>query len=67
LIIYYSGDKIEKNEMGGTRRTYGERRGAYRILVERTEGNIPLVRPRHRWDYNFKMDLQLVGWVHGLD
>jgi hypothetical protein len=27
----------------------GERRGAYRVLVGDPEENIPLVRPRHRW------------------
>jgi hypothetical protein len=27
------GDQLEKNEMGGACSTYGEKRGAYRILV----------------------------------
>jgi len=27
----------------------GERRGAYRVLVGKPEGRMPLVRPRHRW------------------
>jgi hypothetical protein len=40
----------------------GEGRGAYRILVGRPEGRRPLVRPRHRWKDNIKMDLQEVGW-----
>jgi hypothetical protein len=39
-----------------------EGRGAYRILVGRPEGRKPLGRPRHRWEDNFKMDLQEVGW-----
>ena len=39
----------------------GERRGSYRILVEKPEGKSPLGRPRHRWEDNFKMDVQLVG------
>jgi hypothetical protein len=39
----------------------GERRGIYRVLVGRPEGNRPLGRPRHRWeDDNMKMDLQKV-------
>jgi hypothetical protein len=41
---------------------YGDRRGAYRILVGRPEGKTPLVRPRRRWENNNKMDLQEVGW-----
>jgi hypothetical protein len=38
-----------------------ERRGVYRVLVEKTEGKRPLGRPRHRWEDNIKMDLQEVG------
>jgi hypothetical protein len=45
----------------------GEKRGAYRILVERPEGTRRLWRPRRRWENNIKMDLQEVGWGHGLD
>jgi hypothetical protein len=33
LAKYYSGNEIEKNKMGGSRSTYGERRGAHRVLV----------------------------------
>jgi hypothetical protein len=40
----------------------GEGRGAYRILVGRPEGRRPLGRPRRRWEYNIKIDLQEVGW-----
>jgi hypothetical protein len=40
----------------------GDRRGAYRVLVGRSEGRRPLGRPRHRWGDNIKMDLQDVGW-----
>ena len=38
-----------------------DRRGVYRVLVEKREGKIPLGRPRRRWDDNTKMDLQEVG------
>jgi len=40
----------------------GNMRGAYRILVGRSEGRRPLVRPRHRWWDYIKMNLQEVGW-----
>jgi hypothetical protein len=40
----------------------GERKGAYRILVGRTERRRPLGRLMCRWEDNFKMDLQEVGW-----
>ena len=37
------------------------RRGLYRVLVGKPEGRRPLGRPRRRWEYNIKMDLQEVG------
>jgi hypothetical protein len=40
----------------------GERRGAYRALVEKPERRRPLGRPRRRCEDNIKMDLQEVGW-----
>jgi hypothetical protein len=45
----------------------GEKRGTYSILVVRPEGRPPLGRPRRRWEDNIKMDIQEVGWGHGLD
>jgi len=44
----------------------GDGRGAYGVLVGRTDGQRPLDRPRHRCDDNITMDLQDVGW-RGLD
>jgi hypothetical protein len=35
----------------------GEGRGAYRVLVGRPEGKIPLGIPRLMWEDNIKMDL----------
>jgi hypothetical protein len=35
--------------------------------VEKPDGRRPLERPRRRWEYNIKMDLQEVGgmdWIH---
>jgi hypothetical protein len=45
----------------------GERRSAYRVLMGKGEGKLPLGRPRHRWEDNIKMDLQEARWGHGLD
>jgi hypothetical protein len=39
------------------------RRGVYRVLVRNLEGKRPLRRPRRRWEYNIKVDLQEVGCV----
>jgi hypothetical protein len=44
--------------MGGECSTYVRQLGAYRIFVERPEGGRPFGRPRHRWEYNIKMELQ---------
>jgi hypothetical protein len=44
----------------------GNRRGAYRVLVGRSEGRKPLGRPRCGWEDNFEIGLQEVG-RRGLD
>jgi hypothetical protein len=44
----------------------GEKRNAYRILVENPEGKRPLGRQRRRWVDNIKMDLREVEW-YGFD
>jgi hypothetical protein len=47
--------------MGGPCSTNGEKRNAYRLLVEKPEGKRPLGRPRRRWVDNIRMDLGEVG------
>ena len=48
--------------MGVACGTYGgDRRGVYRVLVGKPDGNKPLGRPRRRWENNIKLDLQEVG------
>jgi len=44
----------------------GDRRGVCRVLVGKPEKKRPLGRPRRRWEYNIKMDLQEVVCV-GVD
>jgi hypothetical protein len=39
----------------------GQGRSVHRVLVGKPEGKMPLVRPRHRWEDNIKIDLQEVG------
>jgi len=45
----------------------GERRGAYRILVGKPDGKRPLGRPKHGWDDITKVNIQEMGWGHGVD
>jgi len=61
-----SGDKIEKNEMGGHVARMEEGRGVYSVFVGSYEGKRPLGRPRRRWEDNIKMDLQEVR-CEGMD
>jgi len=50
--------------MDGECSTYG--RGVYGVLVGRPGGRRQLVRPRHRWEDNIKMDFYDVG-CEGMD
>ena len=40
---------------------FEDRKGIYRVLVGKTEGNRLLERLRHRWEDNIKMDIEEVG------
>ena len=44
--------------MSGHAAGVGESRGAYRILVGKTEGKRTLGIPRRKWKHNIKMDFQ---------
>jgi hypothetical protein len=39
----------------------GEERKVYKVLVGKPEGNIPLGRPRCRWEDRIRMDLREIG------
>jgi hypothetical protein len=43
----------------------GEDKGVHSVLVVKPEGKRSLGRPRRRWEYNIKMDLQQVGGGYG--
>jgi hypothetical protein len=40
----------------------GEKRNAYRLLVEKAEGKRQPGRPRYRWVDNIRIDLGEIGW-----
>jgi hypothetical protein len=61
LIQYYSVIKLRRINWEGHVAHMGEKRGVYSVLVGKPEDKRLLGRPRHRWEYNIKMDLQEVG------
>jgi hypothetical protein len=50
--------KARRMRWAGHMARMGEVRGAYNILVGRSEGMRPLGRPRRRWEDNIKMDIR---------
>jgi hypothetical protein len=40
----------------------GAMKNAYKVLVRKPEGKIPLGRCRPRWECNVRLDLRKVGW-----
>jgi hypothetical protein len=48
--------------MGRVCSAHGEKRKAYRALVEKAEGKRPLGKTRRRWEDNNKMDLREKVW-----
>jgi hypothetical protein len=59
--------KSRRMRWAGNVARMGGKRGVYRILVGRPVERRPLGTPRRRWEDNIKMDLQEMGWGHGLD
>jgi hypothetical protein len=44
----------------------GEERMVYKVLVGKSEGKRPLLRPRRRWEFGIIMDLREIGlgvWI----
>jgi hypothetical protein len=58
-------DEIKKNEMGGTRGTYGREDRYIQGFGGESLGKETTYNTRHRQEYNIKMDLQEVGWGYG--
>ena len=58
LSKYYSGDQIDKSEMGGACGTNGKQETFTHIYDGETLGKESLGRPRHRWEDNIKIDVR---------
>jgi hypothetical protein len=54
--------KSRRMKWAGNVAGMGETRNAYRILVGKSVGKIPLGRPRRRWVDNIKIDRREIGW-----
>ena len=61
LTQYFSVDKIEKNEVGGTCSAHEGEDWHIQGFGGKTEEMRPLGKPRHRWTDINKLDLQEVG------
>jgi hypothetical protein len=53
--------KLRRMRWASMWHAWGDRRGAYRVLMGKPEGEGSLGRHRHRWEDNIKMDLQEIG------
>jgi hypothetical protein len=47
--------------MGRAGSTYGEKRNAYWIMMEKPEGKRPLGKPKCNWEDNIKLILRAMG------
>jgi hypothetical protein len=54
--------KSRRMRWAGHAAQIGEKKNAYRLLVEKPRGKRPLGRPRRRWADNIWMDLGEMGW-----
>jgi hypothetical protein len=59
--------KSRRMRLAGHVARMGEERKVYKVLVGKPEGNIPLGRPRCRWEEAIRTDLREIGWGCGLD
>jgi hypothetical protein len=56
--VLYFGNSARRLRWAGHMACMGKRRGVYRVLVGKPEGNRPLGRPRRGWKDNIKLDLR---------
>jgi hypothetical protein len=54
--------KLRRMKWAGHVARMGEGREVYRVLVGKSEGKIPLGRPRRRLEDGIRMDLREIGW-----
>jgi len=55
--VYYSGNQINKEEMGGAYRTYEEEEWCIQGFGGEILGKEPLGKPRRKREYNISTDL----------
>ena len=63
----YSGDQIQKNEIGGECGSYERQEKCIQDFGEETWVKETTRKTRPRWEANIKMDLQEEGWGEGLN
>jgi hypothetical protein len=65
--IFISYSQAKKIKWAGHVERKRKSRGAYRVLLRKSEGTRPLGRTRRRREDNIKIDLREVKWEHRLD
>jgi hypothetical protein len=45
----------------------GEEKKVYKVLVGKSDGKRPLVRPRGRWGDGIRLDVGEIGWGDGVN
>jgi hypothetical protein len=55
--------KLRRMKWSGHVACMRESKGAYRVLLGKSEGKRPLRRPRHRRNYYIKMNLLEADWI----
>jgi hypothetical protein len=54
--------KLKRMRLPGNIARMKAKPNAYRVLVENAEGEIPLRRPRRRWEENNKLNIKEIRW-----
>jgi hypothetical protein len=65
FVTYNQNDQVKEDEMGKACNKHGEKASAYRILVGKFEGKLPLRIHKCRWEDNIKIKLRMM-W-YGMD
>ena len=67
IIIIKESHQIRRLRWTGHVIRKQDRRGAYKVLVDKHKGRKPVGRPRRKWEENIKVNLREMGERHEMD